>query len=126
MRICHFTLEGNQENIVGNPIPYHRTTQKSFWDKASKRYKAWKDFVCQQYWLQVMNCLKNEKPFGKDFSGRVEVFISFSLENHADPDNVGKGIIDSLFKNDKHVNLTTNFSCHNPVGLVEVFIYENM
>lgn len=43
--MIEFTLVGNQVDKDGNPIPYHRTTQASFWNKDSKRYNAWKKFT---------------------------------------------------------------------------------
>jgi Holliday junction resolvase RusA-like endonuclease len=118
-----FVITGNQEDRAGNPIPYHRTTQGSFWNKTSKRYNAWKQFVCSEYWLQTVKKLSNEKPYGKEVKGRIEVKISFRGENHADPDNIVKGILDALFENDKHIDVVTSHTCKNSHGSVEVSIH---
>ena len=34
-----------EEDEKGNPLGYHRTTQKSKWNDASQRYEAWKEYV---------------------------------------------------------------------------------
>lgn len=75
-----FTITGNQEDGTGNPIPYHRTTQASFWNKTSKRYHAWKQYVRSEYWFQTTRHLSDDKPFSKDANGRVEVKIRFKGE----------------------------------------------
>jgi hypothetical protein len=117
-----FIIAGNQEDKTGNPIPYHRTTQRSFWNQASKRYHAWKEFVRSQYWLQTAKRLRNDKPYYKEARGRLEVKIAFKGENHADPDNIAKGILDALFENDKHMDVSTSHTCKNPQGSVAVTI----
>ena len=123
-KIAEFLLIGNQKDRAGNPIPYHRATQGSFWDPAAKRYKAWKDFVREQYWLQVKKKINNNKPFGKDFRGTVMLIIKFKGENHADPDNIVKGILDALFENDKHVDVQTFHTCGNTTPNVFVEILQ--
>jgi len=122
--MIEFTLVGNQSDKAGNPIPYHRTTQASFWNKDSKRYNAWKQFVRQEYWLQTAKKISGHKPFNKAFKGKVEVYIEFKNESHADPDNIAKGILDALFENDKHVDITTSHTCKNKAGKVIIKIYE--
>lgn len=117
-----FTITGNQEDKAGNPIPYNRTTQGSYWNKSSKRYQAWKDFVRLQFWLQAGAFDESTKPYGKEAKGRLEAKISFKGENHADPDNIVKGILDALFENDKHIDVSTSHTCKNPQGSVEVTI----
>jgi hypothetical protein len=118
-----FTILGNQEDKTGNPIPYHRQTQRSsFFNKSAKRYQAWKDHVRSEFWLQTAKKLKADKPYGKDVKGRLEAKISFRGENHADPDNIVKGILDALFENDKHIDVTTSHTCKNPQGSVTVTI----
>lgn len=131
MLATQFTIQGNQENKKGNPIPYHRTTQGSFWNKSSKRYKAWKEYVREQYaQAHKSGSLPEVKPTLKDgpepikgkVKGTVQVHIYFAGENHADPDNIVKGINDALFENDKHVDVVTTHQCHEKVGKVEVNI----
>lgn len=97
-----FEIHGNQENPKGNPIPYHRTTQRAKWrDPAARRYAAWKKFV-QQHALEAgLNIGKLEK----NGNYRLDVVCGFIGENHGDPENVRKGIQDALFEiaGDKHV-----------------------
>jgi hypothetical protein len=97
-----FGIHGNQENPKGNPIPYHRTTQRAKWkDPGARRYAAWKKFV-QQHALEAG--LKIEK-LKKDGHYRLDVTCFFVGEAHADAENIRKGISDALFEiaGDKHV-----------------------
>lgn len=117
--MIEFTLVGNQEEKTGNPIPYHRQTQRSsFYNPSARRYHAWKDFIRQEYWLQTANKISSQKPFNSVFRGKVEFTIDFKSENHADPDNIAKGILDALFENDKHVDIATSHTCNNKQGKV--------
>lgn len=120
-----FTIYGNQENPVnGNPIPYTRTTQGSSWNERSQRYNAWKSYVVSRY-LDTISHL--EKPISKEdygdpnsdkdrkpiklTRGRVSITIFFSNEQHPDPDNTVKGILDALFQSDKHIDVETTHYC---------------
>mgnify|MGYP001583581100 CR=1 FL=1 len=100
--IYRFEIRGNQENPKGNPIPYHRTTQRAKWkDPAARRYAAWKKFV-QQHALEAgLNIAKLKK--NGDY--RLDVTCFFVGEAHGDPGNIRKGVEDSLFEiaGDKHV-----------------------
>lgn len=119
-----FTIYGNQENGKGNPIPYLRSTQASQFSPQAKRYNAWKDFVRASYFDAVnpktvikredfgrMHDMLQKKPITETVKARVSTFIHFGNETHADPDNVAKGILDALFKNDKHVDVHTDHVC---------------
>ena len=96
-----FEIIGNQENPIGNPLGYHRTTQGGLWNKGSKRYAAWKQYVMAAF-LKT-NRLDTLLIELGDVSVRVDIFILWANEKHADCDNVFKGILDALFKNDKGV-----------------------
>lgn len=105
-----FTIPGNQEDPKGNPIPYFRQTQKSKFSPEAQRYHAWQDYVVGQYLKQVpieiRRALESNKrqPIGLfDRLAMVDVFIEWANGKHADGDNVFKGILDSLFVNDKNV-----------------------
>ncbi|HZS09555.1 MAG TPA: hypothetical protein VFD58_32305 [Blastocatellia bacterium] len=118
-----FIITGNQENKTGNPIPYFRQTQQSSrFNPAARRYHDWKDFVRAQFWLQTAKKLRTDKPYGKAAKGRLEVKIRFRGEAHADPDNIVKGLLDSLFENDKHIDVSTSHSCGNQAGSIEILI----
>ncbi len=100
--IYRFDIHGNQKNPNGNPIPYHRTTQRAKWkDPAARRYAAWKKFV-QQHALEAGLKIGELK---KNGHYRLDVVCFFVGERHGDPGNVRKGIEDSLFEiaGDKHV-----------------------
>lgn len=128
-----FTIVGNQEDPQGNPIPYTRTTQGQKWHPRYRRYVAWKRHVVEAYKLAILNgntvtasqykiMASDDKPMQGTHHGRVTVDIAFRDETHSDPDNVVKGILDSLFKNDKHIDVTTNHTCGNARGSVKVQI----
>ncbi len=124
-----FSVLGNQENPKGNPVPYHRATQGSKWNPAHKRYLAWKDYVRAEY-RKASRGLPfsyhtedvGMHPILGEVHGRVSIFTRFGPETHADPDNIVKGILDALFNNDKHIDVTTSHTCGNPQPKVEVSI----
>lgn len=117
MKTYTFTIYGNQENRIGNPIPYHRTTQGSFWNKGSKRYLAWKEYVqatfmeamksqitSQEHNLLERMIFRHGKPIALDNEeAEMMVDIYWKNEAHADGDNIFKGIADALYVNDKNV-----------------------
>lgn len=107
-----FTIYGSQESLDANPIPYHRTTQGSFWNKGSKRYAAWKQYVR----LAAGKCFEGTP------RGEVRTEIYFGKENHADSDNIIKGILDALFENDKEMDVFTIHTCCNKEPKVVVTI----
>lgn len=121
-----FTIVGNQESKIGNPIPYHRATQGSRWNPAHRRYLLWKDHVKSAFkkvqpkspFCPLDNL--DPHPIVGNVHGRVRAYIYFGDETHADPDNIVKGILDSLFKNDKHIDVETAHSCKDKKPRVEV------
>lgn len=126
MKKIAFTIFGNQEDPRGNPIPYKRMTQKSLWTPQAQRYQNWKSFVVAKY-LDTIDHWGNQeisvadfgdlhdvlmrKPIKKHIMGKIELMIYPADEHHADPDNIVKGILDALFQNDKHVDVSTNLMC---------------
>jgi len=120
-----FTIYGNQENPKGNPLGYHRTTQGSYWNESSKRYYNWKIYVAEAYCEATsVQCHMGEKPIK---SGKEKIYlhtkIFFANDSRSDPDNVQKGIADSLFKNDKYVvgSYVFGFDKENPRVEVEIY-----
>ena len=112
-----FTIYGNQEDAEGNPIPYFRSTQGSFFNKGSRRYHAWKDYVrkvfmqearelisSQQYNLLDLTHAKKGKPI-EMLNEECQMMINIFWKNnvHGDADNIFKGIADALFLNDKDI-----------------------
>lgn len=108
-----FTIFGNQENRNGNPVPYTRTPRASMWRKDAIRYRAWKDYVAAAYDRQVPDHVRkalrprqyNQNPIElkNGQTAVVSTYIEWSDGTHGDADNVHKGILDSLFVNDKNV-----------------------
>ena len=96
-----FLVPGNQENPEGNPIPYHRMTQRSKWTKAAQRYLAYKNYVVRH---ALEAGLKIDK-LTRNGCYQLDVICLFHSENHGDPENIRKGIQDALFQvaGDKHV-----------------------
>jgi len=108
----HFVIRGNHEDPNGNAVPYERMTQRSkIMDPRALRYKNWKLFVLQCYTQQT----RQGFPCEPDGYYRLDVRCFFVGENHADPENVRKGIQDALFVyGDKHI-----FGMIHPVEHVE-------
>jgi hypothetical protein len=96
-----FVICGNHEDPKGNAVPYTRMTQRSkHVDPAALRYEAWKLHVVQCFTMQT----RQGFPCDGDGHYRLDVKCFFLGENHADPENVRKGIQDALFVyGDKHV-----------------------
>lgn len=106
-----FFVPGNQGDPHGNPIPYHRMTQRSKWTRPAQRYLAYKGYV-QKHALEAG--LQFDR-LEKNGWYRLDVEVNFADETHGDPENVRKGIQDAIFQRagDKHVWGSVTF-CHNP------------
>lgn len=130
----YFEIAGNQQSAKGNPIPYARSTQNSFWNASTQRYNAWKRFVVETY--NKSAALDQEFPvrlnWGSaaavkpiDLDGKkayMHLMIHWHGGNHGDPDNIWKGIADALFLNDKGVAGSFDYTTGNEAGRVEVQI----
>lgn len=117
-----FIIPANQGDPTGNPIPYERSTQRTFWNQRDRRYHAWKDYVRGFCW-EAINKLQGEpmiiddtelalkfrkfdpgaKPLQLKRKCHMHILATYKHNAHADTDNVWKGIADALFKNDKNV-----------------------
>lgn len=122
-----FTIPGNHRDRTGNPVSYKRTIRGA-WRKDAVEYKLWQSYVRQQFaqayskagvpisFVEEKNriCEKavfigeNQPIALKDMCARMDLLITWSDKAHGDPDNIFKGIADSLFSNDK--NLDGSFS----------------
>lgn len=131
LRTYTFRIRGNQENKLGNPIPYFRTTQKSKWSDPAQRYATWKSYVrgalfdsgCKFTPSMVQQYGADRPPLvlEKGQKAYMDIFITWADETHGDSDNVFKGIADAVFENDKHMAGAFNY-CHGEEGGVEVRI----
>lgn len=114
-QIVQFTIKGNQEDPLGNPMAYFRTTQGSQFTKGAKRYHAWGDYVRAQL-IDALARMKDRREYAEhfDFSKKKPIKASslkqkmtlrifFKDKTHADSDNIFKGIADALFMNDKYL-----------------------
>tara|TARA_Y100000310_G_C20488908_1_gene718178 strand:+ start:361 stop:795 length:435 start_codon:yes stop_codon:yes gene_type:complete len=87
-----FIIPGNQEDVLGNPIGYTRTTQRSKWTEKSRRYEAWKEYV----WKCVKTVVNTIPRYEEDEKIALECRIWYKNKRRPDPGNVVKGIADAL------------------------------
>ena len=139
--LIEFLIQGNQENPKGNPIPYHRATQGSYWNAGNRRYHAWKDYVVENFnrvakvfgypvvlmdKVQIDKMIRTGRPPKpinlEKKSARMDICIEWANGAHADGDNVFKGILDALFVNDKGVAAGSFESKKAEDGIGKVFI----
>lgn len=113
-----FTISGNHEDPIGNPVPYVRSTRNALWREEGRRYAAWKEYVRGIYLAaaaskgilapkEVVNLnVTGEKPIKLERGQRARMDLTIYWKNgaHGDPDNIWKGIADALFKNDRNVD----------------------
>lgn len=126
-----FTIYGNHEDPYGNPVPFQRVIKQQM-RSAAARYLAWMKYVRNSFVSQnthpdlVMAAMQNRPPIelakGQRFGIEIKVF--WANQAHGDLDNVLKGILDALFKNDKGLNALKASAevAENGRGRVEVFI----
>lgn len=111
-----FVVLGNPGNEFGNPQPYFRQTQNSKWSPEAKRYHDWQMHVAQSFVIQAelddktrrevaISMVQNLRPLNIPDGHTAELNVDIWVvdEKHADADNIFKGILDSLFVNDKKV-----------------------
>ena len=94
-------IRGNQEDPLGNPMGYYSTTHRGKWvDPRALKYTAWKRHVVE-CWLEKFGKYPD---FKRNGNYQLNVTCYFKNEIHYDPENVRKGISDSIFHTgDKHV-----------------------
>ena len=112
-----FTIEGNQDEQKGNPIPYFRTTAGSQWTDGAMRYNNWKGFVRRKFLDHIQengdktlydtfnfSMFKKGNPIpAQKEKQMMSLKIVWANRAHGDCDNIFKGIADSLFVNDKYL-----------------------
>lgn len=137
MKKISFVLNGNQDDVYGNPIPYTRVVRRALWVPAAKKYEGWKSFVrrtfykhCPEFLMRVENqLLYGLKPLSTtvSYKARMDIRIYWMNGIHGDPDNIFKGIADSLFKNDKFLDGSfETYMSEDGKGRVEVDITINI
>jgi len=137
MTIC-FTIHGNQDDPIGNPIPKLRMTGKQSWTPGAQRYAAWKEYVqgiAQPHILAAAIDMPPVDPKKYAASGRyrkpitlkgelrMDIKIHFANEHHADPESIYGSLADSIFLDDKHLRGKIDF-CHakDKKGKVDVIL----
>ena len=138
-----FVIEGNHENKKGNPIPYLRMTQneikllkipdEKLMDSGIKkkwgirRYLNWKKYV--EVYLYFYSRIGGRKARKEEIERiinqdkvKLDCMIYFANKKHGDPDNIRKGIQDSIFGNDKHVVGCVDYDYDSVKPRVEVSI----
>lgn len=126
-----FTVSGNEKN----PVPYKRITQATknihLWSKRPDRFKylpyiEWKKHV-RACFIDEFQELP-QSIFEKWRKYYLDIVIYFKDKKGGDPDNIGKGILDSIFAsplNDKYVvSRVRDFYFDSEQPRVEVHIRE--
>lgn len=139
MTTLTFTINGNQKDSVGNAIPYKRTLSGKF-RKGDIDYMEWKEYVRSEldraavWHAKTGEVFKYKALYSRESmpypefqemeTGRAQVHIKIFWRDgkHGDGDNVLKGVMDALFKDDKGVWAGSFESkrAENKLGHVEV------
>lgn len=87
-------------------VPYVRTTQRQkHVDPRYGRYRRWKEYV-----RTVANTASVPAELNRDSAYGVEITVQWSGKARADLDNVVKGVIDALWKQDRQVKQIMAYS----------------
>lgn len=119
----------------GNPQPYFRQTQRSsHFDPGAKRYQRWQQYLVNSL-LESVKGQPLEQEFAKNIlakgkpiiippggCGIVDTFIACKNKTHGDADNIHKGVLDSLFANDKYVTKGTYNLVYDAIPILQVKI----
>ncbi len=115
MKTFSFTIDGNQEDRLGNAIPKIRKTYRQQWTPEAQRYTAWKVYIQNlfirslpdiDYRVHVRTLRVSKKPIKleKDEKAVMDIRIFWKDETHGDPENIFGSIADALFQNDKYLD----------------------
>jgi hypothetical protein len=93
-----FTIHGNQEDQLGNPIPKLKMTAGQHWMPQVKRYVAWKDYVRAAMMDSDVRIVNEEGITVLATDGRLKLqpyqqatmrlLINWANEKHADPESI--------------------------------------
>ncbi len=130
-----FTIVGNESDIKGNPRPKARLTRQQTWTTQAQRYSAWKKHVVSSFLAELKNSdikefqyrynsfIANGKPIlESDDKMKMDIKIWWRNNAHGDPENIFGSIADALFKQDKFLAGSFDFSDTIGIGKVEVEI----
>jgi hypothetical protein len=130
-----FTIRGNADDPVGNPLPKIRMTRRQSWKPEVKRYIRWKQHVVDAYIATVkamhpdesivasLNLARGKKPIVLDGRrARMDIRIKWHDGHRADAENVFGSIADALFHNDKNLSGSFDFEDGCGDGSVDITI----
>jgi hypothetical protein len=137
MKQFSFTIEGNQDDPLGNAIPKIRKTYRQQWTPEAQRYTAWKGFIQEAFLrslvdldfkvhIRFQRLVKKPIKLTEGEKGVMDICIFWKDETHGDPENIFGSIADALFYNDK--NLDGSFKSElakDGKGRVEIIININ-
>ena len=127
-----FSIRGNHENQAGNPLPYCRTLNHS-WTKSAARYKDWMEYVRIEFLRTFQSPKRGSVPVTLDGhlelargqTAEIALNVTWANGAHGDLDNVLKGVLDSLFIQDKEITKIAAVAEKGKRGLVEAVIIIN-
>jgi len=112
------------DGVPCNPVPYTRTTQKTYGKNQVNRYNKFKDVIRGAFYKkygklphidaelkrQFVKGEVNPKPLNiPDVKHYMDVFIWFGKGQRGDKDNIAKGIADALFVDDERVSFNADY-----------------
>ena len=115
MKQFSFTIEGNQDDRLGNAIPKIRKTYRQQWTPEAQRYTAWKGYTQEAFLrslvdidfkvhIRFQRLVKKPIKLAEDEKAIMDIRIFWKDETHGDPENIFGSIADALFYNDKYLD----------------------
>ncbi len=115
MKQFSFTIEGNQDDRLGNAIPKIRKTYRQQWTPEAQRYTAWKGYVQEAFLrslvdidfrvhIRFQRLVKKPIKLAEGEKAVMDIRIFWKDETHGDPENIFGSITDALFYNDKYLD----------------------
>jgi hypothetical protein len=115
MKQFSFTIEGNQDDPLGNAIPKIRKTYRQQWTPEAQRYTAWKGFIQEAFLrslvdidfkvhIRFQRLVKKPIKLTESEKAVMDIRIFWKDETHGDPENIFGSIADALFYNDKYLD----------------------
>ena len=112
----HMRVVGNQEDRIGNPIPFVRVLGNRMRADGA-RYMEWKEFLKGKFYdaTRAIAPLVTEK---NPITARMH--MTFKNDIRGDLDNIGKGVLDALLHNDKYVDDIHYTYAYGEIGSIDI------